>query len=236
MSPHQIYIPKLTPINKVIIIAAASSLVLQSLLSKITGFSAPALFGLFLPRLAEGHIYQLITYPLPQAGLMSTVFDGLVIWFIGSELESSWGRKFYIKFLITSLLSAAVFYLLFSLIIPSGFPLVGITGISYALLLSYGILYPDRTFVFMLIFPMKAKHFCLLIIGILFFSGIFSNNPSSWGHLGAVFGAFGQMVMTTLYRQKKRSFLTSFKKISKKTPHLHIVKDDTEEKDPKYWH
>ena len=238
MNGTQLYIPQLSPINKFILVGAGACFILQSLAEKLLGFSLWSFLGLSAHTFWDGHLYQMATYPLVQTGLMHLLFDGLVIWFIGSEIEKIWGGKFYLKFLLVSLFSAGVFYLLFALFFSTGFPLVGITGISYALLLSYAVLFPQRILTFMLIFPMPAKYFCLLLIGILLFSGLMSNNLASWGHLGAMFGAFGQMYMMALYRQGKDPWVAIFKITSrKKRGNLYLVKNEEKKgpKGPKYW-
>ena len=235
----QLYIPPLTPVNKRVLIATAACFVLQSLVQKIAGVSLPAILGLSPHSFGHGHLYQIFTYPLVHLGLMNTLFDGLVIWFIGSELESLWGGRTYSKFLLTSVLSAGIFYLGCALAFSSTFPLTGITGISYALLLGYAILFPQRILTFMLIFPMRAKYFCMIITGVLLFGGLMSHNLASWGHLGAMLGAFGYLVWTTAQRQGKNPFKQIYQRLRPPGHHLTLIKDKkSPPKDPpppKYW-
>ena len=234
MNGTQLYIPQLTPLNKGVLVGAGSCFLLQTLAEKWLEISLWSLLGLSPNAFWSGHLYQIVTYPLVQMGLMPLIFDGLVIWFIGSELERLWGGKSYLQFLLASVLSAGAFFSILAPLFHNRFPLVGISGISYALLLSYSVLFPRRILTFMLIFPMQAKYFCLLLIGILLFGGLMSNNPSSWGHLGAMMGGFIYMYVVTLYRQGKHTYISLFKKSLKKKSNLYIVKND-EKKGPKYW-
>ena len=239
MHGTQLHIPQLTPVNKKLLIVFAGCFILQALAEKMSGVSVLHILGLSGDLFVRGRLYQLLTYPLVQVGLTGLLFDCLVVWFIGSELERIWGGKTYFKFLLASMLSAGLFYLLFSLLFATRFPLVGMTGISYALLFAYAVLFPNRILTFMLIFPMKAKYFCMILMGILLFGGLISNNPTSWGHLGAVFGAFAHMYLVTMYRLKQGP---QWGKILqgrlKKKRHLHIVEEgEGEDKDgPTYWH
>ena len=233
MNGTQLTVPHLSPINKLILLMAVGLFILQSVVEKILGLSLLPYLGLSSGFFFGGHLYQIATYPMVQTGLLNMLFDGLVIWFIGSDLERLWGPKSYLKFLLISLLSAGLFYLLIAGLFSERFPLAGITGMSYALLLAYAVLFPDRILTFMLIFPMKARYFCLLLVGVLLFSGIMGNNSSSWGHLGAMFGAFGYMYAITLYRQGKRPLQGIFRRCRSKA-NLRIVRDDDDE--PKYWH
>ncbi len=242
MQGTQLYVPPLTKLNKIIIASVAVAFILQTVLQKVSGVQLAMLFGLTPNMFFSGYIYQLLTYPLVQTGLMGAIFDCLIIWFIGSELETNWGKKTYGLFLATSLIVAGLFYLVIAKVFFNGMsPLMGVTGLSYSLLLAYSILYPDRILTFMLIFPMKARYFCMLLIGILFFTGLLSNAVTSWGHLAAMFGGFGHMYWTTMSRANKDSMGIKFKRsASKKSKaNLYIVKDGDDEqdkdKDPKYF-
>lgn len=241
MQGQQIYVPPLTKVNKYILIAIGGSFLIQSLLQTAGGVSLINYMGLSTDGFLSGYVHSIFTYPLVQTGLMGVIFDGLIIWFIGSELESKWGTKDYSIFLASSVLVAGFIYLVFSKLFFSSFlPLVGVNGISYALLLAFAILFPDRILTFMLIFPMKAKYFCMILMGILLFNGFISQAQTAWGHLGAMLGGFAYMYWITKSRATGRSgkVLNLFKK--KNRNNLYIVKDDNapnkpNPNDPKYW-
>ena len=237
MNGSHVYIPSLSPINKIILVVMAGFFIFQSILAKLLGFPLFFYLGFSAPLFFEGHVYQILTYPFVQMGLINFLFDALVIWFIGSELERLWGGKLYLKFIVCILLVAVLCYLFMALIFSFSFHLMGITGLSYGLLLAYAVLFPNRILTFMLIFPMRAKYFCLILIGILLFGGLLSGNHTSWGHLGAMLGSYGFMYTVALFRQKGFCFgnifyFFPFKKMGKRG-HLRLIKT---EKDPKKWH
>jgi len=88
----------------------------------------------------------------------------------------------------------------------------------------------------MLIFPVKAWICCALIIIIQLFSGF--TGPAgvlSLSHLGAMVSAVGYLVVISNPRWKKyQANKEQLKKMNKRS-HLHLVKDDDEDKPPKYW-
>ena len=97
---YGIHLPKLTPLNKILIIITASSFFLQSILAK-TGAAFVLNYVPLVPaQFFSGHIYELITYPFLAQGVFEVLFECLLFWFVGSELESIWGKKLYAKFLI----------------------------------------------------------------------------------------------------------------------------------------
>lgn len=236
MNGSHVYIPNLSSTNKVILLVAGGFFLFQSILFKVTGFSLPFYLGLSVPMVLGGYIYQIFTYPLVQAGLINFIFNALVIWFIGSDLESLWGRRRYLAFVTSVFLVAGFCYFIIALFFSFNFHLMGITGLSYGLLLAYAVLFPNRILTFMLIFPMRAKNFCLILMGILLFGGLLAGDYTSWGHLGAMLGAYGFMYTAAFWRQNQFSLGNILKNPSKraqKKRHLRLIKT---ERDPKKWH
>ena len=150
-------------------------------------------------------------------------------------------RKRYLTFLTVSTLGAAFVYLLvMSIFFGSSspvwpYPLTGIGGITNALCVAYAILYPNRTFLFMLLFPVKTKYFCVLLIIIQLYTGFMESSNMAgvlaWGHLAAM--GFGFLYMVSVSSPTiKRIFSKPKRKKSK--ANLKIVGSD-DDKPPKYW-
>ena len=246
---YGVHVPKLTPLNKILIIVTASAFFLQSILGKTSGAFVLNYIPLVPAQFFSGHIYELVTYPFMAHGVFEVLFECLLLWFVGSDLESMWGTRLYGKFLLIVVIVGGLFYLglmgvLSYFIGPHVFmsPLMGLAGVTSFLLLAYGILYPNQIFTFALIFPMKAKYFCALIIGLFFFYGVFGNYYGAFGHLGLMGVGYLYMIWLSSPRFKKwRSYFTRAPKSvqnKKKKSHLKLVKnfeDDDNEDGPKYW-
>jgi membrane associated rhomboid family serine protease len=110
----------------------------------------------------------------------------------GSELERLWGPTRYRNFLLAGLLAAAVAQLAVTALTNSNNPTVGASGALFALLLAFGMLFPDR--IIMPLFPpipMKARTFVMvfgaleLLLGYLDRSGV-----AHFAHLGGMVGGF----------------------------------------------
>lgn len=237
---HQIQAPQLSKINKLIIIVSVAFFILSSILEKTTNASLLSYMSLSARGLFNGHVYQLITFPFIEKSFMAILFNGLIIWFVGSDLEVLWGRKLYIQFLLTCSISTALIYVLITAgimgdVLSMSFPLFGLNSICYGLLGAYAIIYADRQFSFMMLFPMKAMWFCALLGGIQLYSAIFSTySKSAWAHLaGLVFGISFLRIKSYLVAKKRQDLdINKKKKINKS--HLHIVKDDDDK--PKFYH
>jgi len=119
----------------------------------------------------------------------------LGLWMFGSELERVWGSKRYAHLLIASTLTAAAAQLIFTLLIGSRSPTVGASGALFGLLLSFGMIFPDR--IIMPLFPpipMKAKYFVALFGGLELFLGLMgSSGIAHFAHLGGMLGAWLMM-------------------------------------------
>jgi len=251
MQGQSIYTPPLTKLNKILIIISVGLFILSSVLPAFTPHLGLSAHGFF-----SGHLYQLITYPFVSRGLLEIVFNCLLLWFIGSELESQWGLKRYSSFLASAALGAGLVYLFVSFVFFQGkavytFPLMGLHGVCSALLLAYAILYPNRIFSFMLVFPVKAKWFCGILIFMELYSGFFSPaGAQAWGHLAAMFTGYSFMLVVSSHwwRERKahsRAAAERQKRVQKS--HLSVVKNDPlddengprrddQDERPKYWH
>lgn len=238
MNQVQFQAPKLSKLNKIIIIATASCFLLGSILKAVGLFNLIGILGLSAGGLFQGLIFQLITYPFMETQLMSLLFNSLIVWFIGSELESQWGTKIYLRFLLITILGVGLIYTLVNLIFFFGTPnyyahIHGLSGVNFALLIAYSLLYPDRQMAFMMIFPMRARTFCWILAGIEVYMAIFSNFRASWAHLLAM----GISFLIIHFQNNpliKKALNTSWKPRSGGKKHLYVVKDE-DQKPPKYW-
>ncbi len=238
MNQMQFQAPRLTPVNKVILITTGVLFILHSILKAVGAFSVVSFVGLSGAGVFSGLIYQFLTYPFVETQIMSAIFNSLLIWFIGSELETLWGKKVYIRFLLLTVLGVGLFYFLVSSLFFHGThvfetSLHGLNGINFALLIAYATLYPDRQLSLMMIFPMRAQTFCWILAGIEAYMALFSNITTSWAHLLAM------GLSWLIIRFQQTPFLhkvlnKEFQRVKPKKGHLYVVKDD-DQKPPKYW-
>lgn len=248
MEGQQIYLPRLTFINKILIILMGGVFILDFLLSKIFPYSLGSFLALSGQHFVNGHVYSLITYPFVSNSIMEVILNGLMLWLMGSEFEENWGRKRYLKFVFTVILGGAFFFLgivfLFFRLSPGfALPLMGSSGLVGSFCVAYALIYPTRIFSFLMIIPVQAKYFCMILVAILLFQGV--STPlmvGVWGQLGAFLSGLLFMIVVSnrnfkLLSEKMSSLSEiSFKRKSKAK--LSIVKNEKNEGEgsPKYWH
>lgn len=243
-SHSQIYLPKLTLVNRILILLASGCFILEFILSKSTSFYLGNILGVSAERILNGHIYALVTYPFLSRSIIEVILNCLMLWLMGSEFEANWGRKRYINFILSVVIGGGLLYLGVILLFFGNspvytFPLTGLSGIVSSLCMAYAVIYPDRVFSFMLLIPIKARYFCMILVAISLYQGL--SGPlgvGAWGQLGGIFSAYLFMVLVSNRNFKllseKMGQLTQFKKARKSKAKLAIVKDDNEHP-PKYW-
>ena len=160
--------------------------------------------------------FHLFTYMFMHAGFSHLFFNMFALWMFGCIMENTWGPRKYLFYYISCGVGAGLvqmlaqfgsLYLLAREQIP-GFTMgdiflvadnsasllnmwttVGASGAVYAILLAFGITYPEeRMFIFPLPVPIKAKWFVCLYIVVELFSALATTNDSvaHFAHLGGM--------------------------------------------------
>ena len=178
--------PPIPTITKNLMLACTAIFCLQQIVF-IDGLFAlyPLASGNFMP-------WQPVTYAFLHGGIGHLFFNMLGLWMFGAELERLWGGRRYWHFLLAGVLAAAAAQLIMTAITGSRVPTVGASGGLFALLLAFGMLFPDR--IIMPLFPpipMKARTFVMvfgaleLVLGLLNTGGV-----AHFAHLGGMVGGF----------------------------------------------
>lgn len=154
-------------------------------------FAFSEFFGLSLDGLAHLRIWQLGTYMFVHSpdNLLHIIFNMLLLFFVGREIERGFGRERFIWFYITCGLVGGLAYLVLGALSPAYYaaPLVGASGAVWGLLIAAMIFYPHMQIIF-IIFPMPIRVFGLIILAILFLQAI---SPGGVRNLGGEVCHFG---------------------------------------------
>ena len=145
------------------------------------------------------HVWQLATYMFLHApgNIFHILFNMLALWMFGTELERMWGTRYFLKFYFVTGIGAAVLTVLFSLLpLPAAAELrisnvIGASGAIYGLLLAYALYFPERPILLLLLFPIPAKYFVMIIGFIAFYSSLGAmSGVASATHLGGLIVAY----------------------------------------------
>jgi membrane associated rhomboid family serine protease len=240
-------LPAMSRINKGLVITFVALFVFSAILGKYD-ISLANIIGLSSGGLLSGKIWTVLTYAFLPHGFLECLFDGLIFWFIGSELENMWGPRRYVYFLLTTILGAAFIFLLIGLIFFANtslafYPLSGPAGMASTMCVAYGVLFPERTMYFFF-FPLQAKWFVILLVGMNLYHGFFTpGGLFAWAQIGAMLSGFLWMVfisnpnLKSLFpwvkdagpRDPQGGPHSRSRKRKNKISHLHIVEPPSEE-------
>lgn len=215
----------------------------------LDSFSFTSFFALIPGKIIiDLYLWQPLTYIFVHSteDKMHIVFNMLMLWWLGSELEQLWGKKYFLFYYIMSGLGAGLLYTLSMVLYAYGYngtplglltPVVGASGAIFGLLLAYGRLFGDRIVSFMMIFPMPAKYFVMLL-GVIQFLSLMGNTPAGGdvaylAHLAGILS--GYLLLKGKEWKEKRGTT------KKRGRNLRLVVDNAKPEDPnnqkgpKYW-
>ncbi|MEE8340935.1 MAG: rhomboid family intramembrane serine protease [Candidatus Neomarinimicrobiota bacterium] len=131
-------------------------------------------------------IWQPITYMFMHGGVWHVAINMFVLWMFGTELETIWGKKEFLKYYFVTGFGAGMIWLFFN-IGGSDAILIGASGAVYGILMAYGLMFPNRTVYVYFLFPVKVKWFVLFIGAVAFFSSMGTgSNISHLTHLSGM--------------------------------------------------
>lgn len=245
----QIVMP-LTPVVKRLIIVNVSVWFLATLILQKFILDQPLIntwFGLVPAKVfSDFWVWQVVSYMfLHSDNVFHILFNMVMLWWLGSDLEARWGGQWFLLFYLIAGVGAGLIYLAgigiyysFSQNMgPLMLPVVGASGAIFGLLLSYGILFGERVVYFLMLFPMRARYFVIILGGIevasLMNSG-FSNGVANLAHLGGLVSGFlGLVVLTRLRGYKQR------KSVKRHGRNLKLVVDNerqpNDKNGPRFW-
>jgi len=204
-------------INGVIfLIQQVVGLLSPGLLERYFGVSYGGVFQSFF-------IWQPFTYMFFHAGFMHIFFNLFALWMFGGELENLWGGRRFLRYYLLSGFGAGLFILIMNYYTVSSYGFapqtIGASGAVYALLLAYGITWPNREVLLYFLVPIKIKYL-VLGFGLMEFFGTLSmasgsaGNISHIGHLGGIITGFLliRLMKNSHDSGTKKSFISDFSK------------------------
>ena len=176
-----------------LVIMNVVAFIVQLCISSFSHFPVSHYLYLSLAGLRHGYIWQLVTFQLLHAGWLHLIFNCLVIFMMGREVEEALGRRsFFTLYFCSGIIGGAV-QILAGLVNPARFggAVVGASAGGFGLIAAFAMLYPERPLTILISFiipvTMRAKFLLLFaaifaVIGIVFLS----DNVAHAAHLGGI--------------------------------------------------
>ncbi|HOS40827.1 MAG TPA: rhomboid family intramembrane serine protease [Spirochaetota bacterium] len=189
-----------TPTVKALMIVNGAVFLLQTIAGWLSPGMIEAYFGInHVGLIHQFMLWQPFTYMFLHGGFFHILFNLLALWMFGGDLEERWGKALFLRYYIFSGIGAGLFIALmnyFVFITYNASPVtIGASGAIYAILLAYGLTWPDREVLLYFIIPIKMKYLVLIFGGIEFFGTLASargdgSGVSHIGHLGGLISGF----------------------------------------------
>jgi membrane associated rhomboid family serine protease len=233
---------RLTRAVKALLIAYLALFIIQQTIDLYFGGNFLKLFALIPAEVVLNFkVWQPFTYAFLHADVMHLFLNMLMLAFIGGELEALWGTYSFLRYYFFCSISAGLLYLMMQLLLLKSdsiyIPMVGASGGIYGLLVAYGLIFGERVFLFMLLFPMKAKHFIWILASVEFLTSLFSGKGGlgSIAHLGGMGAGFGFLLAKATFRLRAKRKGEMSSQRSQTQSHLKLIIDNERKPKKKGW-
>lgn len=211
---------RIPPITKNLLLINVLAFIALLAGKQVAGIDLNSILGLHFFMASNFQIYQLLTYMFMHGGWEHIILNMFMLWMFGSVVERTWGGRRFLFYYIFCGVGAGlmqeiaqffwVYFMLngqqalsigesFSVMAQistqlDGLTTVGASGAIYALLLAFGMMYPDeKMFIIPIPVPIKAKWMVIGAIAVELFSAMAmsNSNVAHLAHLGGmIFGFF----------------------------------------------
>ncbi|MCR5445108.1 MAG: rhomboid family intramembrane serine protease [Bacteroidales bacterium] len=144
--------------------------------------------GIWTPVSGRFRIWQPLTYMFMHGSFDHLFFNMFSLWMFGAVLERYWGTRRFLFYYLVCAIGAG----LLNLLVPGLHVSVGASGAIYALLLAFGMLFPNEYIYLYFLVPIKTKWFIIGMIVLELFEGIFRSydGVAHFAHLGGMLIGF----------------------------------------------
>jgi membrane associated rhomboid family serine protease len=159
--------------------------------------------------------WQLFTYLFMHGNFWHLFLNMFALWMFGMELENIWGsKKFLMYYLMCGVAAGLANILIAPLFTGLMLPTIGASGSVYGILVAFGMLFPNREIFLYFLFPIKAKYFVIIYMGIELLSVGSNTGVAHLAHLGGGIAGFIYLILTRnnvydLFRFDKKPKVTS---------------------------
>jgi membrane associated rhomboid family serine protease len=198
-------VPSVTPVVRALMIACGAVWLVQVLLS-YQGVPLSRWLGVVPAQVIRGQVWQVATYMFlhDTQSPLHILLNMLMLWMFGSDLERHWGGREFLRYYLISGIGGGVFATVMGLLMAGRgedqFVTIGASGAVFGLIVAYGTVFADRTVLFMMLFPMRARTMAMILFAITFFY-TFSQRASGVSHIGHLGGAVvGYLYLRRVWR------------------------------------
>jgi membrane associated rhomboid family serine protease len=119
-------------------------------------------FAVFVPELVwQGQVWRLVTWVFMEGSALSLLFTGLMLFWFGRDLCYAWGtQRFLATYFGVAVGAGLVTCLIARFLLPGallGWPFAGAASVSSALVIAWGMIFPERQMLYQFLFPISGR-------------------------------------------------------------------------------
>jgi membrane associated rhomboid family serine protease len=133
----------------------------------------------------RGQLWRLVSYLFLHGSFMHILFNMLILWMMGIELERYWGTARFVTFYFLGGIGSGLFSLIN--IFSWNVPIIGASGALFAILTLYAYYFPGRTVLLFFFIPLPVRT-AVVLLGLisLFFAFSSAGGLAHITHLGGI--------------------------------------------------
>jgi len=234
-APIGLALPRLTPAVKVLLVANTALFLLIGLTFQFLPEVGRPLYrnlALSVPALMDLKLWTILSYAFVHSleDVFHLLFNMLLLYFFGPTLERRWGTRQFMVFYLAGALGGGAVFAAFNFAIGSDTMVVGASGAVLALVVAWGILFPQMPIYFFGLVPLKGYHLIALTVAIELLTAVSQSPVSSSCHFGGM--ATGALLVTGYWKPAKLWARLKPKK-KKRIPKLSVfVNRNHDDKEP----
>ena len=149
--------------------------------------------------LMQGRIWQLLTYSFLNPCPCNLVFNGIILLFVGSQVEREWRTKSFLMLWLAVTGVCGLAWAAVNILFGWNYAGVGTDGFVYGIIAAFGLLFRRQKILFFF-WTTEAQFVALLLIGIGLIVGI--ANPICWVWVGGALVSY--IFIKSLWALKKQ--------------------------------
>lgn len=187
-----------SPATKAILYANTAFFVIQKLLENYTDVPLQKYFYLSQEGIAQGYLFQLVTYQFLHGSIFHLLCNLVGIYFLGKVLEVALGTKDYLVLYFMGGIVGGILQIALGWCFPTNFggQVIGASGSVFGLVAAFAQMFPKQqiTFLLFFVFPISMQAQTLLWIAMamaVFGIIIPDSNLAHGAHLGGILVGMG---------------------------------------------
>lgn len=182
-----------TPVVLATLITLVAMFIVTAIVSRFDEGAFYRLLVLDPARFFPEHRYWTLFSAALLHSLMSPghlVFNCLAFYFFGPDLETRWGARKFIAFMLLAELTGSLFVLSTHFLGLGSSPVVGASSITAGLIIAWAYTYPQREIYFFFMLPLKGIHLVYVTLAFEVLNALSLSSVSAASHFGGMLVGF----------------------------------------------